>query len=54
MKEVLSRLLKGQAPKRIAFEMNLSVFTVRDHIKEIYKRFEVNSHAELLALLLSK
>jgi hypothetical protein len=52
LKEVLSRLLKAEPPKRIAFEMNISVHTVRDHIKRIYKRFGVSSQAELLALFM--
>ncbi|HEX8325686.1 MAG TPA: helix-turn-helix transcriptional regulator [Tepidisphaeraceae bacterium] len=51
--EVLQRLLRGRSPKQIAAEMNLSIYTVRDHVKVLLERFDVSSTPELLASLLN-
>ena len=48
-REVLDGLLKGHAPKSIAHNLNLSVWTVRDHIKQLHARFEVHGRDELMA-----
>ncbi len=48
-REIARRLLEGEAPKRIAFDLGLSIHTVRDHIKAIYQRLEVSGRAELMA-----
>lgn len=45
---VLELLLKGMGRSGIAAELELSPHTVGDHIKEIYRAFEVHSQAELL------
>ena len=47
-------LLEGMSEKEVASRLRLSPHTVHNHIKEIYRRLEVNSRAELLALFLSK
>lgn len=47
--QVLDRLLRGQAAKRIAWEMNLSRWTVDEHVRTLYARFGVRNRAELMA-----
>lgn len=48
-REVLELLLVGKNCKQIAAELRLSVYTVNDYIKAIYRRYEVSCRAELLA-----
>ncbi|WFB37171.1 helix-turn-helix transcriptional regulator [Kiritimatiellota bacterium B12222] len=50
LQEVLLLLVAGLSRKLIAGRMNLSRHTVNDYIKEIYAKYHVHSHAELLAL----
>lgn len=45
---VLNLLLEGRSRKEIAGALDLSVHTVSDHVKEIYRTFRVQSHAELM------
>ena len=45
---VLVLLLQGIGRKQIALDLNLSLNTVHGYAKEIYERFEVHSHAELI------
>lgn len=45
-KEILDLLVKGFSYKMIAAELNLSVETIRTHIKKIYKKMQVNSATE--------
>lgn len=49
LRQVLDRLLSGQNPKRIAHELGLSLWTVRDHIQRIYRHFGVGGRDELVA-----
>jgi len=51
-RRVTSQLLEGMSEKETAFRLRLSPHTVHNHIKEIYRRLNVNSRAELLALFL--
>ena len=48
-REVLELLLVGKNCKQIASELGLSVHTVNDYIKAIYRRYDVSCRAELLA-----
>jgi DNA-binding CsgD family transcriptional regulator len=48
-REVMSFLLIGDSQKQVARKLELSEHTVGDYVKQIYKHFEVNSRAELLA-----
>ncbi len=48
-REVLDLLLTGKNGKQIAADLRLSVHTVNDYIKAIYRRYDVSSRAELLA-----
>ena len=50
--DVLEQLLKGFTYKEIANVLSLSVTTINDHIKNIYKKMNVNSKAELLTVFL--
>jgi len=49
LQQVLDRLLSGQTPKEISWELGLSVFTVREHIQRLYKQLGVNGRDELMA-----
>lgn len=49
----LTLLLQGASEKQIAARNELSRHTVHDHVKAIYRRWGVNSRAELLATILS-
>ena len=47
---VMKSVLEGHSEKEIAKLIYLSRHTVHNHIKEIYRKFEVHSRAQLLAL----
>ena len=53
LRQVLAALLAGTAPKRIARDLGLSVWTVRDHVKRLYAHFGVSGRDELMARFLS-
>jgi DNA-binding CsgD family transcriptional regulator len=48
-RETLEWLLTGATEKEIAVGLGLSVHTVHQYVKAIYKRFEVTSRAQLMA-----
>jgi|GEM_PF-3052795 len=50
----LECLLAGDGEKQIAKNLKLSRHTVHDYVKGVYRRFNVNSRAELLALWIKK
>jgi pSer/pThr/pTyr-binding forkhead associated (FHA) protein len=50
---VLSALLKGKSEKAVASELKMSPHTVHNHVKEIYRRMNVGSRPELLALFVA-
>jgi DNA-binding CsgD family transcriptional regulator len=54
LKQVLDRLLAGRAPKQIAAELDLSVHTVREHIRRLYDRFGVDGRDTLAAKFLRR
>jgi DNA-binding NarL/FixJ family response regulator len=47
--QIVESLADGLSYKKIAQKLQISVETVRDHIKKIYKRLEVNSKAEVIS-----
>jgi DNA-binding CsgD family transcriptional regulator len=47
--QVLDRLLSGRAPKQIARELGLSIWTVREHVQRIYRYYSVSGREELTA-----
>ncbi|XHF35195.1 LuxR C-terminal-related transcriptional regulator [Pseudomonas chlororaphis] len=52
--EVLRLLLQGKTNKQIARELEISNFTVRDHISSIFQQHKVNSRTELFAKRLER
>ncbi|MBS1774794.1 MAG: response regulator transcription factor [Bacteroidetes bacterium] len=50
--EILYSLVDGMSYKKLAEKYFISVSTVRTHIRNIYKKLEVNSKAEAVARLL--
>lgn len=48
LRQVLNCLLGGKTRDEIAFELGLSIHTVGGYIKEVYLRFGVRSHPELM------
>jgi DNA-binding CsgD family transcriptional regulator len=49
---VLSLLADGEPAKRMARRLSLSVLTVNDHLRSIYRKADVRGRDELMALLL--
>jgi DNA-binding CsgD family transcriptional regulator len=43
--------MAGSSSRQIAGSLGMSEYTVQDHLKRIFAKFEVNSRAELLAKL---
>jgi DNA-binding NarL/FixJ family response regulator len=52
-KEILAQLSKGKALKIIAADLNISIDTVRTHIKNIYEKLQVHSQAEAVSKALN-
>jgi DNA-binding NarL/FixJ family response regulator len=50
-REVLAELAQGQPPQRIAKKLHLSTNTVRNHLKSIFLKLDVNSQVALLGKL---
>lgn len=53
-RRVLSQLLNGHAQQAIANELSQSLYTTHDHIKSIYRKFNVNTRSALMSLWLSR
>lgn len=53
-KEILDCLMDGKSYKMIADSCDITLETVRDHIKKIYKKLQINSRGELVSMLLNK
>jgi DNA-binding NarL/FixJ family response regulator len=51
-REVLALLVKGHSYKMAAAELNITLETVRSHIKKIYEKLHVHSSGEAIALAL--
>ena len=47
-KQIVDGLVEGLSYKLIADKLSISIDTVRDHIKRIYRALEVNSKAEVI------
>lgn len=50
---VLNLLLEGMGRKQIAHQLKIAENTVSGYIKEIYRHFSVNSHAQLVRRMLT-
>ena len=53
-KEILQSLSKGNSYKLIAAEFNISIDTVRTHIKRIYEKLQVHSQTEAISKAMSE
>ncbi|MFS8083986.1 MAG: LuxR C-terminal-related transcriptional regulator [Ginsengibacter sp.] len=49
-KEILKFIIHGLDAKRIAETLNISTFTVRKHISNVYEKLQVNSRAQVMTL----
>ena len=47
-REILEHVVKGFSYKMIACDLNISIETIRSHIKKIYKKLQVNSATEAI------
>jgi len=52
--DILSLLVKGYSHKMIAAELIISVYTVNNHIKNIYQKLHVHSVSEAVATAIQK
>jgi DNA-binding CsgD family transcriptional regulator len=52
--EIVLGLARGHATKEIADRLYISAHTVRDHIKTIFTKVDVNSRGELVGKLFSE
>lgn len=46
-REIVERLVAGQRPAQIAFELRLSVYTVRAHLTHVQKAINARTQMEL-------
>lgn len=51
-KEVLDLLVKGHSYKMVAYDLDISLDTVRTHVKRIYDKLQVNSKSEAISKVL--
>ncbi len=52
--EIVLALCRGLSTKEVAFELGISSHTVRDHLKVVFTKAEVNSRGELVARLFTE
>ncbi|HTF28749.1 MAG TPA: response regulator transcription factor [Flavitalea sp.] len=52
--DILSNLVKGLSHKMIAAELYISIFTVNNHVKNIYQKRQVHSVSEAVATAIQK
>lgn len=50
--QTLRGLLRGQSEKQIAAELNVSIHTVHEYVKDLHRRLGVTSRGELLSRFL--
>lgn len=51
--DIALAIVDGKSYKELALELYVSVFTINHHLKNIYRKLNVKSKSELIALLLS-
>ena len=54
LRETLDCLLDGDGEKQAALRLGISVATIREYVQALYRNFEVNSRAELMAYFLRR
>ena len=47
-RDITQSIIDGNSYKMTAYDMNISLDTVRMHIRNIYRKFQINSKAELI------
>lgn len=52
--QIAERLIEGSSTDEIARELFLSAYTVQDHVKELFRKLEVNSRSRVVARLLGR
>ncbi|HTE25903.1 response regulator [Flavitalea sp.] len=52
--DILGQLVKGLSHKMIAAELNISIFTVNNHVKNVYQKLQVHSVSEAVATAIQK
>jgi DNA-binding NarL/FixJ family response regulator len=52
--EVLNFLVKGYSQKMIAAELNISRFTVNNHLAKIYEKLHVHNASEAVATAINR
>ena len=52
--DILGQLVKGLSHKMIAAELDISIFTVNNHIKNVYQKLQVHSVSEAVATAIQK
>lgn len=52
--QVVNLLIQGYSDKEIASELKISTYTVNDHIKNIYRKYDVHSRFELVTNITNK
>ncbi len=50
-REVAERVVRGKANATIAQEIGVSHFTIKNHLKALFKKFGVGSRTELMSVL---
>jgi DNA-binding NarL/FixJ family response regulator len=53
-KEIIEGLMDGLSYKLIGEKLDISIETVRDHIKKIYKKLAVNSRNEIVHIMMER
>jgi len=51
--EIVRHVLEGKADKQIASELNISLATVRTHLRRLFAKFGLNDRLELTLLVLA-
>jgi DNA-binding CsgD family transcriptional regulator len=52
--QTLDRMLAGDSEKQIAAQLGISPPTVHEYVGKLYRHFNVNSHAELMAYFVGR
>ncbi|NPA39314.1 MAG: response regulator transcription factor [Thermodesulfobacteria bacterium] len=53
-RQIIERICRGMSNKEIAYELNISIQTVKTHIYKIFQKLNVSSRAQLISLFLDK
>jgi DNA-binding NarL/FixJ family response regulator len=54
LRQTLNALLTGASEKEIASHLGISYYTEHEYVKELFRRFNVSSRAELMAAVLKQ